>query len=62
MGDMVLVHSKQTDLNKEGDLGIGYMDIFRFDDNGQIVEHWDIAEAQTGESANDNDVFGYPND
>lgn len=62
MGDMVLVHSKQTDLDVEGDLGIGYMDIFRFDENGQIVEHWDIEEAQTGKSANDNDVFGYPND
>lgn len=58
-GDMVLVHSKQTNPDKDGDLGTGYMDIFRFDDAGQIVEHWDIEEAQTGESANDNDVFGY---
>lgn len=60
MGDMVLVHSKQTNPAVEGDLGTGYMDIFRFNDEGQIVEHWDIEEAQTGESANDNDVFGYP--
>ncbi|SDR19556.1 nuclear transport factor 2 family protein [Pseudovibrio sp. Tun.PSC04-5.I4] len=59
MGDMVLVHSKQTNLDTEDDLGFGYMDIFRFNDEGQIVEHWDIEEAQTGESANDNDVFGY---
>ncbi|MFS4583571.1 nuclear transport factor 2 family protein [Phaeobacter sp. C3_T13_0] len=62
MGDMVVVHSKETDLNKNADLGIGYMDIFRFNDDGQIVEHWDIEEAQTGETANENDVFGYPND
>lgn len=61
MGDMVLIHSKQTDLSKEGDLGVGYIDIFRFDTNGLIVEHWDIAEPQTGKSANKNDVFGYPN-
>ncbi len=60
MGDMVLVHSKQTDLDKNNDLGIGYMDIFRFDEDGQIVEHWDIEEAQTGKSANKNDAFGYP--
>lgn len=61
MGDMVLVHSKQTDLNRKGDLGTGYMDIFRFNSEGKIVEHWDIIEPQTGKSANNNDVFGYPN-
>ena len=60
MGDFVLVHSKVTDPSVEGDLGIGYMDIFRFNDEGLIVEHWDIEEAQTGVSANENDVFGYP--
>lgn len=59
MGDMVLVLSKQTNLDIEGDLGIGFFDIFRFDDNGFIVEHWDIEEAQTGESANTNGVFEY---
>lgn len=59
MGDFVLVHSKQTNLAVEGDRGTGYMDIFRFNDDGLIVEHWDVGEAQTGESANDNDVFGY---
>ena len=60
MGDMVLVHSKQTNLDKKDDLGIGYIDIFRFDSEGLIVEHWDITEPQTGKSANNNDVFGYP--
>lgn len=38
------------------------MDIFRFDENGLIVQHWDIAEEQTGVSANENDVFGYPSE
>ncbi|WP_170330248.1 nuclear transport factor 2 family protein [Ruegeria arenilitoris] len=60
MGDFVLVHSKVTDPSVEGDLGIGCMDIFRFNDEGLIVEHWDIEEAQIGVSANENDVFGYP--
>lgn len=60
MGDMVLIHSRQTDLDKKDDLGTGYIDIFRFNSDGLIVEHWDIAEPQTGKSANDNDVFGYP--
>lgn len=60
MGDMVLIHSKQTDLTKKDDLGTGYIDIFRFNSEGMIVEHWDITEPQTGKSANKNDVFGYP--
>lgn len=60
MGDMVLVHSHQIDLSKEGDLGTGYIDIFRFDAQGKIVEHWDVAEKQSGESANSNSIFGYP--
>ncbi|WP_170432226.1 hypothetical protein [Ruegeria arenilitoris] len=60
MGDIVRVHSKMTDLSVEGDLSIGYMDIFRFNDEGLIVEPWDIEEAKTGESANENDMLGYP--
>ncbi len=61
MGDMVLVHSKQIDLNKKDDLGTGYIDIFRFNSDGLIVEHWDVVETQTGNSQNNNDVFSYPN-
>lgn len=59
MGDMVMVHSKQRDITKENNLGIGYVDIFRFNDDGQIVEHWDVEESVPAESANDNDIFGY---
>ncbi|MEH6444330.1 MAG: nuclear transport factor 2 family protein [Oceanospirillaceae bacterium] len=59
MGDMVLIHSRQTNLDVKGDLGTGYMDIFRFNDAGKIVEHWDIEEKVTGESSNKNDIFGY---
>ncbi|WP_114786051.1 nuclear transport factor 2 family protein [Vibrio tetraodonis] len=60
MGDMVLVHSKQIDLNKKGDFGTGYIDIFRFNHDGLIVEHWDVVETQTGKSKNKNSVFSYP--
>lgn len=59
MGDMVLVHSRQTNLDIKNDLGTGYIDIFRFNDEGKIVEHWDIEEKVSGKSNNDNDIFGY---
>ena len=59
MGDMVLVHSRQENLDLKDDLGTGYMDIFRFNDAGLIVEHWDIEEKITGESKNKNNIFGY---
>ncbi|SHO21859.1 Putative uncharacterized protein [Moritella viscosa] len=59
MGDMVLVHSRQTNLDIKSDLGTGYIDIFRFNDEGKIVEHWDIEEKVSGKSNNDNDIFGY---
>ncbi len=52
MGDIVLVVSKVTDPPVEGDLGVGYVDIFRLNGEGLFVEHWDIEEPQTGESAN----------
>lgn len=59
MGDMVMVHSKVVDLTKKGDLGTGAIDIFRFDDKGQIIEHWDVLEPLTGKSLNNNDPFEY---
>lgn len=33
------------------------IDIFRFDDNGKIVEHWDVLQVITCESKNDNGLF-----
>lgn len=59
-GDMVLVHSKVVDANNPSDLGTGAMDIFRFDAEGRIVEHWDVLESLTGTSLNTNDPFFYP--
>ena len=60
MGDMVLVHSMQVDLNNESDRGTGFIDIFRFDQNGLIAEHWDITEAIPEKSKNNNGIFTYP--
>lgn len=59
-GDMVLVHSHVVDTAVPGDNGTGAMDLFRFDDQGRIVEHWDVLESMTGTSLNTNDPFAYP--
>ena len=33
------------------------MDIFRFDDSGKIVGHWDVFQVVTSESEHDNTMF-----
>jgi predicted SnoaL-like aldol condensation-catalyzing enzyme len=33
------------------------IDIFRFDENGKVVEHWDVLQTVSGESKNDNGLF-----
>lgn len=54
-GDLVVAHVfiKQHDK----DLGIAAIDIFRFDENGKIVEHWDVTRAIPEKSANSNTMF-----
>ena len=55
-GNLVVLHCHQvwpTDLNKHW-VGI---DIFRFDEDGKIVEHWDVLQVVPGESKHSNTMF-----
>jgi predicted SnoaL-like aldol condensation-catalyzing enzyme len=41
-GDLVVLHGRIT--REPGQRGTALAEIFRFDDEGKIVEHWDVAQ------------------
>ena len=50
-GDFVVVHAHYKTLNSAA------VDIFRFNNDGKIIEHWDVLQEVPATTASGNDMF-----
>jgi predicted SnoaL-like aldol condensation-catalyzing enzyme len=50
-GDLVVAHSHYKTFRMAG------VDIWRFDDNGKMIEHWDVLQTVPDATASGNDMF-----
>jgi predicted SnoaL-like aldol condensation-catalyzing enzyme len=53
-GDLAFVHVRYLDLGGKEHAGV---DIFRFNSDGKLVEHWDVLQPVPEQAANDNTMF-----